>query len=206
MAFVAFQAMRGPGTRQYIAELMHDQSKAELLAKLSNIKCWESFVNHMRATGQQVPLTREQLLEYAQADDYKIEADKTWTLQQQIRAAITLMPVLAEREWSLFTPADGAPDFICSDCPVCVTSKAGETDLSIGFCKEGSCLSLPLGRRHALVGVFEGQLDMQLPEQEVAALNAMTMQNARWIYSAEREFTISTPAGDLGGPEDLLKA
>ena len=194
MAFVAFQAMRGPGTRQYIAELLHDYSKAEALAKLANEKLWESFVNYMKSFGQPVSFTREEFLEYAKGDNYVIEVDKTWKIQQQIAAAIDLMPFLFLREWSLFMPESDAPDFVCSDSPVCVTSgKTGSTDRSIGYCKAGTVVTVPLGRRHALVGFFEGRLNMRLPAREVAGLNVMTVQNARQIFSAEKQFTSLTP-------------
>ena len=118
------------------------------------------------------------------------EVDQTWKIRQQISAAIKLMPFLSLREWSLFTPNSDAPDFICSDSPVCVTSSNGKIGHSVGFCERQSVVTIPLGRRHALAGFFEGSKDLMLSMSEVGGFNLMTTTNSRYVFSATQEVTI----------------
>ncbi len=206
MTFVAFQAMRVPAARRQIAGLMHDFSRAELQAKLANSALWASFIQHEKAQGRTILFSRQELLEFATGDNYSIDVDKTWPVQEQMRIAIQLILVLAQREWSVFKPCHNAPDFVCSDAPVCVTARDHEAsdDSWPGFCLPRSFITVPLDRRHALVGFFEGKLDLELPADQVAGLNTMTITNANYIYSAERHFSWMTETGMIAGPDDLL--
>jgi hypothetical protein len=182
LMFVATQAMRTGSAREQIGALFHQRQKQTLITRLEDGRDWDGFVDYMRSIGECVEISREELLESSHQDDYVITADKPWTIQAQLRSALNLFPHLCGRHWSLFTAASDACDFVCSDAPVSVTFTDGRSAIDHGFCERQSVVTVPLGRRHALAGFYEGNLDMTLPHSEVAALNTMTIQRATRIY------------------------
>lgn len=149
VGFVAFQAMRTPSTREYIGTLVDEYAKMELVRRLDDERNWEAFARHLTDGGESLAITREELLESARRGEFVVSAGKEWTIQTQMRAAILLMLRLAEREWSLFTAAEAANDFVCSDSPVCVTSVDGELIRDRGFCEPRSIVTIPLGLKQA---------------------------------------------------------
>lgn len=203
--FVAFQAMRTSAARDQIGSLFHRQQKQILIERLKNGTDWDAFVEHMRSIGESVEFSREELLEWSHKDDYVISADKRWTIQTQLWCAIRLFPHLCDRSWCLFTPEPDACDFVCSDAPVSVTFADGQSALEHGFCERGSVVTVPLGRRHALAGFYEGNLNMVLPEIEVAGLNTMTIRHATQIYSAECDFRHLCESGVIGTSLDFRR-
>jgi hypothetical protein len=76
--------------------------------------------------------------------------------------------------------------------------------LDIGFCQPWSVVTIPLGRRHALAGFFEGSADMMLDERDVAGLNAMTLQEATKAFSACADFNWLALDGTIRSSSDLL--
>ena len=135
MSFVAFMAVRVPRIRKaiegFIDRIMRKQSQAFLATKAGR----ETFRNVMedhKATlspAKQGELERfleddpdlSKMAEFAGDDAYTIGFDQTWDVQTMLHAGIMLMPLLSQRNWSLWVAEANVPALVCSDSPVSLT-------------------------------------------------------------------------------------
>jgi hypothetical protein len=145
--------------------------------------------------------------EYARGDNYTVSHEQTWDVQTMIANADTVTRLLVQRNWALLVAEDGAPDFICSDCPVSWNwIKDTGTWLPPGLGVPNTMVSAPLNRRVAVVGTFEPLPDQDtVGPEEVAAINSATFSRANQIFSATEDFLWSM-SGGIGHTADLLTA
>jgi hypothetical protein len=101
-----------------------------------------------------------------------------------------LVPILRQRSWTLWTCDQNAPDLICSDHPVSVsTGSSRSSGEEFGLGSPDTFVSLPLSRRIAIVGTYEQPFPrMTLDRADVAALNSATAMYANQIYSPTPDF------------------
>ena len=213
MTFVAMMAARGPRFRAVVADFMDQVSKKELRAALATPELYEQFKATLRAARPDLSAAEQQVLDdyeglkaFADGDRYNVGTDRTGLVQSFLHGFINLMPELAKRQWAIWSPAEGAPDFVCSDSPVCLTWNDDNYGVwPPGFALRHTTVSIPLNRRLMLVGTFE-PLDEKrfLTRDEVAIMNFRTLLYAKQAYCAEKDFVWKRVDGQLGGSAEFI--
>jgi hypothetical protein len=136
------------------------------------------------------------MLEFlADESRYTIEIPREASIQHMARMAEQLVPVLAERSWSLAVAQDERHDFICSDRPVMLAPTEPDPPLFLGFGMLNTEVIMPLNRQMALVGHYggEGQV-FDVDERAVGLFNQKTLNFAeRFVYSAQDSFPVPRP-------------
>ena len=187
MMFIAFMAVRVPRIRETISNFLEEVRRKEEFARK-----W------LEQQGHQVAAT---------TNDFEA-FDQTWHVQEMIRLAIGLGPLLSLRHWNLWIVEDQAPDLICSDSPVVptwATSTSGSH--SPGFGTANTVVSMPLGKRVALVSMPDVDMGPRmLGRHKVAQLNSATGMYAGQLYCPAPDFVWLTSDGRVGNRDDLLQA
>jgi hypothetical protein len=102
--------------------------------------------------------------------------------------------LLGNRKWSLLFAEEGGIQFVCSDNPISIRSSRAPFGHFIppGIEYRGTDFILPIHRRVALLGRFEGRSDVYDVGDEVAAsINASTLSSAgRYIFASDPEFSL----------------
>jgi len=225
MAFVALMAVRIPRFRELVSDFIDRAEKAQARAMFASEAGRASFTAAMDALLPTLgPLKRKEvenfladdpdlakMAEFVNSDSYRIsygrdEQDRTWDVQTMLRMSIVLIPVLAERYWSLWLVSDNGPDLVCSDSPVYLGWTKQVSGLyPPGFGVPQTIVTVPLSRRVALVGMFEPLPKRRdIGEAEVARLNLSTVMYGSVVYSAEPDFVWLTSDGKIGNKQDLL--
>lgn len=197
MTFVAFTMVRIPHFRRTLADFIDRAERKQVAATIATPAGWEHFrataVQAIESTGRKP--TREETMALADPEQFRnmlargelnVDYDQTWHVQTMIESALSLLPFLGERHWSLRIAADGAPDFITSDSPVCLSWANESSGASPpGFALRGTLVTLPLNRRIGAVGSFEPLPDRcHIGDPGVGAMNKLTRQYATQVYSA----------------------
>ncbi|QDU75107.1 hypothetical protein Pan97_21290 [Bremerella volcania] len=184
MIFIAFLAVRVPGLRNivdtFVSNVKKNHQFAEEYAKKNG---WQSEGDGEEQCG---------------------DVDKTWHVKTMLTNATLLPAILADRHWCICSVAHDAPDLICSDWPVSITPPAFGL-YPTGFATKGTLVTIPIHKRHALVGSFEFEQEkMEIGGDKVAFINAASRRNAVQLYSSSNDFTWLTPSGTIGNRSDLI--
>jgi hypothetical protein len=220
LAFIAFLAVRVPPIRNQVTDFIDRASKAQLRATFATPEGRDRLRSIIAEHCRTLPLSDqekikqllqadpdlEEMAEYVNSDRYEVGYEQTWNVQTMVQMAITLLPVLGRRKWSLWSVATDAPDLICSDCPVCLTwAKDVHGPYSPGFGLSNTLVTVPLGNRLLLSSTFEGLEAVTLDCKGVAAMNARASMFANKLYTSKTEFVWLTKEGALGSVGDLLR-
>ena len=116
--------------------------------------------------------------------------------------------MLSHREWTLFYISQGETRFICSDRPI---SCQWDADMppgmrTPGFMEEDSEITMPLSKKLALYGRFDGEeRTVEATPRIVGEINTRTSSAAkRFIYSPEDDFVCRGIDGHLDWAADIL--
>ena len=105
-----------------------------------------------------------------------------------------VLDLLGNRKWSLLFAEEGGVQFVCSDNPISIRSSRAPFEHFVppGIAYSGTDFILPIHRRAALLGRFEGRADVyDVGDEVVAAINMRTMSSARrYIFAPESEFSV----------------
>lgn len=138
--------------------------------------------------------------------NYDIVYDHGYHLQLELGAIDAILPYLFDRKWSLYI-SDGG-NFVCSDHPVVIVSKMGTGGhpYGVGFGMTNTEITMPINRRMAMSGMFEGESDVhRVGKDVVAAINARTISAAEMqIYAYGPDFKYLAEDG-LKHSSHLLK-
>ena len=209
MTFVAFMAVRVLRVRNHISDFIDRVMKSQIQLTLATSEGRARFRKDLEEAGR--TLTDEEfdgLIRFAQQGEYDVNFEQTWHVQELVRMACVLAPLLSLRKWCLWVAEDSAPDLICSDSPVAptwVVPMPGPLPPALGT--PNTVVSIPLNRRIALVSMIEEQLpERRLDRTGVAVVNSMTGLYANQLYSADSDFVWVTKDHRVGSAADLLKA
>lgn len=161
---------------------------------ISDKKIWDHHVEKDRAAGEGISdsVLFEDAQEFVKNDNYKIEFHPQGNLRVEFNAFDKLLPLLGQRTWSvLVAPSDG-PEFICSDHPVTLSWKSGQSG-PIGFGLKETEVFFPLGRHVGFYGVFESPLKpvVRCKPGHVATMNKRVAWNSeRHVYSSIESFFV----------------
>jgi hypothetical protein len=203
MGFVALQATRVPQFRRWYESQTAYLAKVTTRIALSSEPCFNRFVAEMREQGKELPssITRESMLEFL-ADErrYRIEVPRELSIHNMAEMAKTLLPILADRNWSLFLATNSDDDFICTDRPVILIPTRPNPPPFLGFGMAHTEAVMPLNRQMALVGRYEGKGEVLRADRTLVGLfNQRMMDYAeRFTYSARESFPVTAPGDDLG--------
>jgi hypothetical protein len=222
LAFVSFMAVRVPRIRTQVSEFIDRASKAQLRATFATNEGRDHFRSVIEEYITTLPLTEQRHIrqiidddpnldkfaEHVQSEKYTVSYGQTWDVQTMLQMAITLLPVLGQREWAVSLLADDAPDLICSDSPVCLTWKQPVSGpYPPGFGLRNTLLTVPLGKRMVLVSTFEPLQEASvLAASEVATLNTRTSLYAKQLYLPSNDFVWSAVSGKQGNANDFLES
>lgn len=208
MFFLALMAVRIPRRRAKMTQEMDQIMKSMLRMSVATPEHWESAQRRMRLDGltELAETSYEEAKALFERDDFTIQMPATWHVGMLYESAKTIFPYLADRAWSFFQCEDDDPDFVCSDHPLSlVWSTEGSGFYPPGFALAETEVSLPLSRRWAMMGRFEGEGGLyRATPKTVAAINSRTGMYAGQLYSAREEFILTKRDGEIGSSADLL--
>jgi len=198
--FVSFMAVRVPDIREKVTGFVDQASKLELTGLFSTPEGRQTFKEFVEQQLPNLPfelrvqarkLLREdpdmkETAAFAMSGQYDVAFDQTSNVQTMLHMAISLVPVLATRHWSLWTLEEGARDLTCSDRPVCLTWVKSTSSLyPPGFGCRNTLMTIPLTRRLAVASSYEQiPRNRALSDQDAEYLNARTAMFASETYAA----------------------
>lgn len=188
MMFVAFMAVRVPRIRDKISEFVEEVRRKEEFGRQWFEKKGRMVEFAYQGTGERV--------------------DQTWLVQEMVRKAANLVPWLSRREWQLWVADTDSPDFVCSDSPVSLNWLEPSSNFyPPGFGLKNTVVTIPLQKRMAMVGRFNGNnIPYIVGRDEIALVNSFTCRYAGQVYSADTDFIWLTEDCEFGCRADLLKA
>ena len=210
MEFLAVQAVRVPGTLHRIDDMADGIMKRVAWYLTATPETWAAHVQRMREAGDPVPdVPYEELREFVLSEEYDVTWDQNTRLGMILHPLPALAAVLAERKWTLVVAPDGCPDFVCSDRPLTVrwNEPLAARWMPPGLGLRNTTAQIPLGRRAALLGMFERPFPMTVATPLlVGIVNMWTVTYAtRYVYSAEREFHLTLRDSSPGGRSDAVR-
>ncbi len=207
--FVAVMATRTPRIRRLVGQVTDLVLKATMQSVVASPESWQNFRDHLREAGLQIGEDEfEQMRELIVSGEYEVDLDRTSHVQKIVELVDAMLPVLAERRWSLGIAASGTPDFVCSDAPVSLapTDRFGSGD-ELHLANHHTLLSIPLTRRTVLLGCCEKRPPMfRVTEFGVLSTNSMTISEAKHIFSKEEDFAYLGSDREMKRKSDLERS
>jgi hypothetical protein len=165
--------------------------KSTLQSLVETDEGWQHFQNYLRDVGMDhADDEPEQMRQFILSGEYEINLDQTSHVQKIVELVDAMLPLLAQRYWSLGIAAPGVSDFVCSDAPVSLApTDQFETKETLHVAARHTLLGLPLTRRAVLIGCYEARPPLfRINEYGVLSINAMTITEGKHIFSAEEDF------------------
>jgi len=202
MSFLAVMAARVPGVKNTLSKFLEDVArKHEIMLREIARRRGGSRDSEVEADGH--------VQRNVERNEAEALCNQTTHVQLMLELVPTLIPLLGQRNWSLWELEEGAPDLICSDRPVSLTwlTAAASSLYPPGFGLPGTAVTVPLTRRITIVGTFEAQpAQRTVGAVEVACLNSATGMYANQLYSCRPDFVWRMKDSTVGRTADLLAA
>jgi len=156
----------------------------------------------------------DQMRNFFDSKQYTMDINQNYKIKQLLHSIDILIPLLAERKWSLLLSKDMAttmPElggFICSDNPVALVSLDPLPPIySPGYGMLRTEVTLPLSKNVALVGLFEGEEKVSIISVKgMAAINSRTSMYAdRFLYHSNKNFILVNQQQGISNATDFLK-
>lgn len=197
MSFIAVTAARVPEVKNAISEFLEDAAKKH-----------EIMLRQTARKDGATPQSEKKGRSPSERNEAASLCNQTTHVRLMMDMVPTLIPLLGQRNWSLWALEDDAPDLICSDRPVSLTWVIPMSGLyPPGFGLRGTVVTVPVTRRIALVGTFEPQAaHLTIGRFQVACINSATGMYANQLYSSEADFAWRMVNGEIGGATDLITA
>lgn len=206
---IAMLAVRNPQIRGNIERSQNEHMKRDMGLALPTLESFEAIKKRMKEAGQEVDdeVTYDDIRRFLEDGNYDVVYDHGYHLQLELEVIDAILPYLFDRKWSLFVSEDGG-DFVCSDHPVVIVStvETGGHSYGVGFGMTNTEITMPINRKMAISGTFEGESKVyKVGEDVVAAINGRTISSAeKQIYSYGPDFNYLTGDG-LKHSSHLLK-
>jgi len=135
--FVALLASRTPRIRRLVGQVTDLVVKGSVQSLVATKEGWRQFQDYCHDSGiEQNDDEAEQMRQFILSGEYEVDLDQTSHVQKIVELVDAMLPLLAQRHWSLGIAAPGVPNFVCSDAPVSASlalignSVSGESGLS----------------------------------------------------------------------------
>jgi hypothetical protein len=210
MDFLAVQAVRVPAYLRGLDKMADGIMKKIAWYLTATPETWSAHVQRMKEAGCRVPdVPYDQMREFVLSEEYDVSWDQNTRLGMILEPLPALAAVLAERRWTLAVAPEGCPDFVCSDRPltVCWNDPAAARWMPLGLGMANTTAQIPLSRRAALLGMFEGPFPMtKATPMLVGIVNMLTIRYAtRYVYSPDQEFYVVLPDRTPGGRDAAVR-
>jgi hypothetical protein len=161
--YLTLQIVRTPKFRTNLQRLysdIFDQLGKNALKIITGSK--ESFNKYIDDMIRRKPYLSKEDFDYdkiiKEIEKINIEADidQNYHVQHSLKTIDTLLPLLGNRNWSIFTPENERLYFITSDNPVVLTwSDSKNYDRPIGFGLKGTDIIFAVNKSVVIIGRFE---------------------------------------------------
>ena len=177
---------------------MVELSKWQMKMAVGDRRTFEFLVQEMRKDGYELPegTTWEKMRDRVFDDtSYTVDIKRSSTLGTLLDLCKTVLPILADRQWSLVVADDDAPDFITTDSPVSLVATTPDAPPFLGFGLRCTEVSMPITRRIALVGNFDHEPQVIGADRILVGLaNRQLMSQAdRFVFSPTEDVVLSVP-------------
>lgn len=209
MNLLALHSVRNPAFRKVYSPGIEAALKQMLLLATQTPERWKSQVARMRRDGVSIPddFTWERMKRFAESD-YRINLSNNIHVELMLHGVDTVLHLLDARRWTLLVAVSGAPSFVCSDRPVALRFTVPvQRPTPIGLGLPGTEVVFPISKRMALVGAFRTGPNVVASATAVTVgrVNAAIADYAdRFIYSADAEFALVNPAGELVSSREMV--
>ena len=211
--FVALFYMRNPKIRNNLANNETAVFKQFMNALFFRPERYESYRQQQKAAGKELP-DYETMKRFVESENYDIKYGHGHQLRYELESIDNVvLPLLTQRQWSLFVAEEGASDFVCSDYPVALISTGDPPENPYhpyniggpGLAQKNTELTVPLNRRMALIATFENESCIATADEKIVAeINARTIHFAtRQIYCSNLDFKFWDDGG-LKSERDLF--
>ena len=208
--FLGVMALRVPGVLNMLDDF-HERVLKKINWQMTATKeRWDVIVQKLKGEGHEIPdIPWEQMRAFAQSDDYTITLNQNYRMINILEGIQIVLPLLAARNWTVVRTDDSAPRFITSDRPLilCWNDPSDKGWMSPGFGLRGTNVSIPLNPHCALIGVFDdASFKPWFDTDHVGTFNMwIGLQAERFVYSADKDFTVVMSDGSLGNKEQFLE-
>jgi len=189
--FIAVMATRTPRIRRLVSRVTDMVMKYVVQSQVATDEGWQQFCDCCRRAGGDLDVAQDQeMRKFIAGGEYTIDLDRTSHVQKIVELVEGTLALLAQRRWSLAIAAPGTPDFVCSDAPVKMvpTAAFGEQD-QLHLANPHTLVAMPLTRRTLLWGCYEESPPVvQVNEFCVLSINAITITEAKQVFSPEEDF------------------
>ena len=189
--FVAAMATRTPRTRRLVGQVTDLAVKSHMQATIATDEGWREFRAYFNEPGDEMSdAEAEGMRQFILSGKYDVNLDQTSHVQKIGELVGGMLPLLAQRCWSIGVVPPGFPNLVCSDAPVsgAPTEQFGPDD-EMHLANRNILLTMPLTRRIVLFGRDEDRPSMfYINELGVLTVNAMTITEARQIFSTDENF------------------
>ncbi|MBI2712598.1 MAG: DUF4238 domain-containing protein [Bdellovibrio sp.] len=201
LSFIGLLAVRTPWHRAHVGGFMETVAKRLMDVVMATRERWEVTKRRMKESGHDVPddVTYEQMADFIQRDQYRVEVDQNYQLSRMLKSAHTITNLLIRRNWMIVLAEEG--ELVSSDNPVGLSwSKPMAGWYPPGFGLSNTEVSVPLSKTVGLIGIFEpAKLPIgALKAEGVATFNNQAISRAtRFIYSPKDDFTWRPHTGEV---------
>lgn len=209
---IALLAVRSPGMRENIRQAHEQVMKRMMGLTLATKERYEhSFAEAARAgvLNAHDILPYERMRDFFDRDQYSIAVSTTHHVQQELKLAHAVLPLLGRRNWLLVRASAGTGGFVTSDHPAVLqwTDPPEQAFGSPGFGLSNTEVLFPLSHDLALIGNFDGADSViDANERQVAIFNAVIIgHRGRQIYARDDRFRYMMRDGVLRRGADVLR-
>ena len=206
---MAMLAVRNPRVRETFGAFLADIHGMTLQAMLQSRERWENIVKQVEEkSGTPAPKVDYDDVKHAlQTGQIEVRADKTYLVKLDLEMVDPVLHALNRRPWS-FLSAESGNQFVTSDDPVVLDffdGRARTLMRSPGFGVPETFVFFALSPNLALYGPLDApELPSTLDPNRVAAINGMTMRNARrHALASSEDFVVQGSDGSMLRPIDL---
>jgi len=204
MNFIALMAARTPRVRELWSDAMDQLGRTVSCLMLSTKERWENTLRKMKADGVAVgdDITYEKMRDFVMSGEYTIRTPTETHILNELRAIDVLLPLLANRGWSLVTASDETGPFVTCDRPVGLWWKRPEElgapfRQSPGFAMRDTIVLFPVSSTIAMAGefeetnrVFDANTVYDGNRELIAHINSQIILFAvRWVYASDPSFS-----------------
>lgn len=190
--FVALAAVRGPKVREQFARVVDQMTKQVVLPDFLGPSGANLIRDLDASDGEEIADDQiREMQEFIEGGQFDVNLDQTWHIGTTLELFNRVLESLAQRQWAVWTIADGLGDFVCSDQPVVLWDFEWPPDMPPNFAAPNTLLTIPLSRRVMLASCFGGlRSDFVIDDEiHVARMNTIRAVSANQIYSATEDWT-----------------
>lgn len=190
---VGLLAVKSPRHRENFRAFKESVIRKMLTIVTSKDDIWQAELRKAKEVGVDLAahgMTREQLHDFAQRGEFKIGFAPGYHVGIELQAFDRVLPVIADRQWSLLRAPLDSQGFVTSDHPACLqwadpASSTGAYPPGLGM-KE-TLLLFPISPGLAWLGSFEREARVvDIGEDRVQAFNATVISFAeRQVYGRD---------------------